>query len=183
MTLLEVIFFTAEYYGQKFSDQVLKMYEEDLADLDPALCIAAYGRYRRDPKNTKAPMPAVIRQMVNPQENISAEIQAREIAARICAAVPKFGYCNSSEAKAFIGAHGWHVVQRQGGWSYICENLGRNLNPSTFQAQLRDQLKGSIEYGDVIEAKVLELPDKRTSQLTSTKDIFKLIDPTDKEGA
>lgn len=180
MTLLEVIYFTAEYYSQKYSDEVFKMFAADLADLPETECIAAYSRYRRDAKNTRMPLPAKIRELVRPQDSIGADVQAREIAARICAAVPRYGYCNAGDAQKYIGPPGWEIVQRQGGWTYICENLGRNLNPGTFQAQVRDQIEGSIKYGTAnIERKILVLPprEKRNDNigLESAKDIFKLI--------
>jgi hypothetical protein len=46
MTLKEAIVITREYYhpGHPLTDQVLLMYAEDLADLDPAACIAAYAK-------------------------------------------------------------------------------------------------------------------------------------------
>jgi hypothetical protein len=90
--------------------------------------------------------------------------------------VPKVGYCNAGQAEKYIGPDGWRIVQRQGGWTYICENLGRNLNPGTFQAQLRDQLLGEIQYGGAIEAKVLAMPvRKQASELTAPADILKFI--------
>lgn len=160
--LLETIALTHAYYnpGQTLQNAVLAMYADDLRDLDPEECIRAYGAYRRNPKNTKFPLPSVIREIVAPEESISTEAKASEIAARICGAVPKFGWCNGSEAREYIGPIGWDIVQRQGGWPYICENLGTKINPSSFQAQLRNQLDSNIRYGvKALESTVLSMPE------------------------
>lgn len=147
--LKETIVLTFAYYSrsQALSDQVLLMYVEDLSDLDPEACIEAYGRFRRNPANKTFPLPAQIRELVNPEQFVAIESRAREIAARICAAVPKYGWNNPKDAEAFIGPEGWSIVQRQGGWSYICENMGVKINPTSFQAQVRDQVEGSLRYG------------------------------------
>lgn len=174
-SLKQMISIMSMYYGRKLDDPVITMYASDLEDLDFASVNEAMSKYRKDPKNRTMFVPAQIRQMVLPEDYITPEIQAREIAARICAAVPKYGYCNGPEARAFIGDIGWEVVQRQGGWSYICENLGVNINPSAFQAQLRDQLKGDIEFGGAIESKILSMPERKRGELTSASEIIKFI--------
>lgn len=145
--LKETIIGTAVYYGRQMTPEVLQMMVEDLEDLDPVACEQAYRAWRRNPKNKTFPLPAQIREVVAPEESIDPEDLAREIAARIVGAVPKFGWCNAREAEKFIGPEGWEIVRRQGGWSYICENLGVTMSPSTFQAQLRDQLKANLKHG------------------------------------
>lgn len=145
--LKKVILLTAVYYGRELKPEVLSMMADDLSDLDPAVCIQAYGNWRRNPANKTFPLPAQIRELVNPEEFVSVETRAREIAARIVGAIPKFGWCNSKEAQVFIGPEGWALVQRSGGWSYLCERVGVSISPSTLQAQLRDQLEGVLQYG------------------------------------
>lgn len=148
MTLREVIFLTWGYYraGQTLQDEVLAMYCDDLSDLDPQACMAAYRAYRRNPANKTFPLPAQIRELVAPGEFIAPEVMARETAARIVGAISKFGWNNSKEAQMYIGPEGWQAVQRQGGWSHMCEQTSK-FNELTLQAQLRDQLIGVFKYG------------------------------------
>jgi hypothetical protein len=171
-SLAKIINNTAIYYGRSLEPEVLSMMCNDLDDLPVDRVLAAYDAYRRNPKNKFFPLPAQIREIVCPEENITAEDQAREIAARICAAVPTFGWCNGHKARTYVGEIGWSVILRQGGWSYLCENLGAKIQPSTFQAQVRDQIAANLRYGDgVLEAKVLNVDFKRNNKLESVKDI------------
>lgn len=178
----EVIILTAEYYGRQLSAGVLGMYAEDLSDLDPEACVQAYTQWRRDPKNKTFPLPAQIREIVNPGEFIAVESQAREIAGRICGAIPKFGYNNSRAAMEFIGPEGWAVVQNQGGWDYLCREMGLTLNPTSFQAQVRDQLEGSLRYGRAaVEKAIGVLPERRSgSELQSIGELAKKLIGGDK---
>ncbi len=170
MTLKEVIVLTHAYYNQgkdPLKDQVLLMYAEDLADLPEPECIFAYNQWRRDPKNKTFPLPAHIREIVSPDEFVSPEIEAREIARRVVGAVTKFGWNNARDAEAFIGPIGWDAVNRSGGWSIICEQMS-TFNRTTFEAQMRDLLEGVVKYGlPAIEKKILAPrdPASQTSQL------------------
>lgn len=179
MTIKETIALTFAYYhpGQALDDAVLLMYAEDLADLDEHEVMRAYQIYRRDPNHTRFPLPAKIREIVCPQDYISAEDKAAEVAARICGAVSSYGWNNGRGAEAYIGPVGWQVVQRQGGWSYICENLGVRINPSTFQAQLRKQLESNFKYGvNTIEESVgARITGDRGGGLVQIGDITKLL--------
>lgn len=178
MSVKEAIALTFAYYnpGKALDDAVLLMYAEDLGDLNPADVLAAYAVYRRNPKNRAFPLPAQIREVILPQDYISAEQKAAEIAGRICGAVPKFGWCNGKDAEAFIGPIGWQIVQRQGGWTHLCENLGTNINPSAFQAQVRQQLSTNLHYGpDVVEESIGALPSTRGGELTSAGDVLKFL--------
>ncbi len=184
MTLKETILLTHEYYsrgGAPLSDQVLLMYASDLEDLNPKDCIDAYNRYRRNPANKSFPLPAQIRELVNPEEFVAVETQAREVAARIVGAVSRFGWNNAREAQTFIGAEGWEVVKRQGGWSYLCENMGHRINATTFQAQLRDQLEGVLRYGLPAIEKAIGLPpsNPRIGSLEKASGIAALIPERD----
>ena len=174
MNLKQTIAITFAYYypGRSLPDEVVAMYVSDLSDLDVTSCIETYNRWRRNPSNKKFPLPAEIRELVNPGEFVAIESQAREIAARICGAVPRFGWNNAKQAELFIGPEGWSAVQRQGGWQYLCEQMGSNINPATFQAQIRDQIEGSLRYGGaVIERSIGVLPQRGTG-LTSIKEIM-----------
>jgi len=166
--LKEEIIATAIYYGRDLNPQVLGMMVDDLSDLDASACIQAYRSYRRNPKNRTFPLPAQIREIVAPDQHIDAEALAREVAARIVGAVTKFGWPNGRAAREFIGEEGWRIVELQGGWSHICENLGVTIPPSTFQAQVRDQLAANFRYGaDAIDRRITDgsVPTQRVGEL------------------
>lgn len=134
--ILEAIVLTAAYYGRDISPDVLRMYADDLSDLRPESVIEAYTVYRRNPKNRTMPLPAQIREIIEPQ--VDDDTLAREAASRIVAAVPKFGYMQGQAAKSYVGELGWRVVDRYGGWQTVCRNLGDTLDVGTFQAQARE---------------------------------------------
>lgn len=142
----EAIHITARYYGRKIDDDVLLMMAEDLADLCEDEVIAAYHSYRRNPKNRVMPLPAQIREIVQPE--IDVDSLAKEIASRIAGAIPKYGWSNAAAARAFIGDDGWRVVERFGGWVYLCENYGLSVDAGTFYAQTRDLLRVRLTHSD-----------------------------------
>jgi hypothetical protein len=55
----------AAYYGQKIEDHVLLMYAEDLADIPLESLKQAFQQIRRDPKVTRFPLPAMVRDRVS----------------------------------------------------------------------------------------------------------------------
>lgn len=134
---------TCKAYDKNLESDVLKMQIEDLADLSFHQIADALLAYRRDEKNTQWPRASKIRAIINPKQ--STDTMANETASLVRSAVSKFGYPNPQDARAYIGELGWAIVERNGGWSYICENLGLDLNPATFHAQVRDLAKAMIE--------------------------------------
>jgi hypothetical protein len=166
------IVMTAEYYGRQLSETVLEMYAEDLADLPADRVCVGYQQYRRNPTNKTFPLPAQIRELVAPEQFVAVETQAREIAARIMGAIPKFGWANPKEAQVFIGPEGWACVSRAGGWRYLCENTNARQAPM-MQAQFRDQLEGSLRYGThAVEKSIGALPSSEARGLESAGDIL-----------
>src|SRR5688572_29470913 len=99
----------AGYYRQRLDDVVLRMYADDLADLDFAEVKAAMDAYRKNPKNRVMPLPAQIREIVEPE--VDPDSAAREVAARITHAIVKFGWCNPVAAANYIGSVGWDIVE------------------------------------------------------------------------
>lgn len=181
-----VIKATAAYYGKLIEPEVLTMMCNDLEDLDPLKVIEAYERYRKSPRNRHFPLPSDIRELVNPGEFVAVEARAREIAARVVGAVTKYGWNNGTEAMSYIGPEGWAAVEIQGGWRHICENLGTNMQSTTFQAQVRDQVEGLLRYGaDAIEKSIGALsPGRiRSGELTAIGDIARLLPSQDPDGA
>ena len=152
----EVILLTASYYDRVLSPMVLTMYAEDLADLPADAVVDAYKAYRRDPRNTRFPLPGQIRALVEPA--VDPESAAREIASRINHAIVKFGWANASAAEAYVGEVGWNIVNRSGGWSHLCQNHGVTLDPGVFQAQVRELAKSDLTHDPKRMAEVLRLP-------------------------
>jgi hypothetical protein len=162
----------AAYYRTTVDDQVLRMYASDLSDLDLADVRLAMEKYRKNSKNRALPMPAMIRDLMQPA--VDEDAQAREIAARISGAVVKFGWCNSADAQKFIGPVGWRIVETRGGWTNLCQNLGITIDPTSFEAQVREQAKAAVKYGD--EALSLSIsPSEVSGELESAKEILSLI--------
>lgn len=178
MRLAEVIVLTANYYNKTLSHQLLSMYLEDLKGHDEAKLIDAYGKYRRDPRNKTFPLPAQILEILNP--TVSDEAMAAEVAGRILYAVKEIGYTKSVRAREYIGEIGWQVVKDFGGWTYICENLGTNIQPSAFMAQARGAAKAKLEIaksggfdpsltiGHAPSPQLEHDPSQKTSQILET---------------
>jgi len=151
---------TCKAFDKILDTEVLKMQVEDLADLDFQDILKALATYRRDGKNTVWPRASKIREIVNPKQ--SKEAMANEAASRIRKAITDFGWCNSGPAKESIGELGWTVVERAGGWQYVCENHGLDLNPLTFHAQARDLAKAVIESSELgIHDQPIGLPEPK----------------------
>lgn len=128
----------AGYYNHPLTEETLTMYLEDLADLSVEKIFLSVQEIRKDPKVTRFPLPAHIRERIMPADN--PEGLAIEAANRIVEAISKFGYWREAEAKEFVGSLGWLVVERQGGWQTICENtLAENI--TSHRAQWRELAK------------------------------------------
>lgn len=169
----ETLLLTGKYYGREIAKETLSMMLDDLDDLDFSRVIAALAQYRRDAKNRMFPLPAQIRAMINPE--VDADAAAKEIAARIAGAIVKFGYNNSSEAKFYIGDIGWSVVQRFGGWTYLCQNHGSNIDPTAFMAQARELAKGAIMYSPEAMARAICIaPNIKRGELQSVGEIMEI---------
>lgn len=178
--LLEMIALTFAYYnhGQNVQNEVLKMYADDLADLPIEKCIEAYKVYRRNPKNTRFPLPANIREIINPTAN--TRDLAINAANRVILAVSKFGWANPGDAKAFIGDAAWGHVERSGGWQYLCENLGVTIQQTTFMAQCRDSIASDLNLKNIgidTDRPVLEQRSNQNLQLVETiKNLINCVD-------
>lgn len=128
------------YYGQQLPDAVIALHVEDLADLPYQKVTDAYAAARRDPRNTRLPLPAQIREIVAPK--VSPDDEAREIAANIAKAIARIGSHQSARAQEFLGPIGWRVVDLAGGWVRVCELLN-DRTQTQLMAQWRD-LAGSL---------------------------------------
>lgn len=147
------------YYDKALNAEQVKMYAEHLMVLSPDELKEATRRYQLDPENKFFPLPAVLIALIKPKENSEIDI-AREIAGRIIQSVSKYGSYRHADAREFIGDTGWIVVERQGGWTNICQEMNED-NKGMMQAQMRDlalsvmrmQKNGTIDQPISIEQK------------------------------
>jgi hypothetical protein len=155
----------AAYYQRQLSDAVLIMYADDLSDLDFSKVRDSLENYRRNPKNKFLPLPAMIRETLDPQ--VDPDSAAREVAALITGAIVKYGWINPILAREAISEIGWQIVERQGGWMHLCQNHGVTIDPTTFQAQIREQAKSNLIHS----------PEAMNRVLKSSNAILNLIEP------
>ena len=143
----DLIIENAVFYDAPMNEIKLKLYAEVLQSESVEKLAEAFKHFRHKPGQKFLPMPADILAFCNPKGDPDSD--AREAAARIVQAVGKFGYMQGSAASKFIGSLGWRVVERIGGWQYLCENLGTNIDVTTFTAQARDLCKATWARGDL----------------------------------
>ena len=162
---------TCKAYDKILDSEVLKMQIEDLSDLNYSDIQQALFTYRRDEKNTIWPRASKIRALINPTQ--SSDTMANEAASRIRQAISKFGWPNPLDARSFIGELGWAIVERSGGWVYVCENHGVELNPLTFHAQARDLAKSMIESEKAgVGNMPISLPDSAKVQIDNVRKLL-----------
>lgn len=167
----KIIAYTGIYYGRELEREVLKMMVDDLDDLLFDHVFKAYVQYRRDPKNKTMPLPAQIRDLVSPTPQ--PEVQGREIASRIQAAIKRFGWPNGDAARTFIGEIGWEIVRSYGGWAQLCHDQDK-YGLGTFQAQIRERAKDLVAHGTArINVDVLpEMPGRLQISESMDRDDF-----------
>lgn len=135
----------AAYYDKSYPDGAIAMMADDLKEFSLAEVSSAYKKYRLDPKNRTMPLPGQIIQMIKPVATNDAK--AREITARIMDAFGRHGWSNAELARQYIGEVGWDIVQTSGGWSYLCQEYGVSIQPTTFMAQTRSRVQDRLEFG------------------------------------
>jgi len=162
-------------YGYELPREKVTMFISSLIDFVPATLneyLTSLKKYSEDPKNRTFPNPAQLRQYLRPE--LSNDSKALEAANRIREGIVKFGFWRLEEAKTFIGDVGWAVVQRCGGWQYVCENHGVDLNPLTFHAQARDTAKSILEMESLgVLGQPIMLEEKRANGLIGSGDVVK----------
>lgn len=127
---------TAKMYDKSLDFDVCQFTIDDLQDLDFQKCLESLVIYRKNSKNKTWPKASDIRAIVDVYSDTSSS--GKLIAASILEAVSLYGYSNSNKAKSHIGDLGWKAVSKFGGWEYLCNNLGVNINVGTFNAQIRE---------------------------------------------
>jgi hypothetical protein len=172
VALKKLIVGLAAYYGHAIDEFVVGMYAEDLADLPIEDVLRAAREIRFDPKNTKFPLPAVIREKAAP--NLNDTDVARDVAARILKAVGRHGHNWSDKDPAWpsepldqLGELGYEVVKRLGGWMRVCEFSGE-VGSGIFMAQIRDLADATMKAaraGNLEQAPSLPAPKTARSTL------------------
>lgn len=162
----------ALYFDQRLPDEVLSLYVEDLADLPFDSVARALKDLRRDPKTRRCPLPSAVRAKLTPEAD--PESEAILIASRIVGAVSQIGPYRSTEARMAVGLVGWQVIQMEGGWESVCENLTYD-KMGTLKAQWRGLAKVLIERG-VTSSDSIAIEHKSSGELTNLGDILKRLD-------
>lgn len=121
-----------------FIDLLIKYHPAELQEY-----LNAIELYVSDRKNTKFPSVFLLKTYLD--KTLSSDAAGNEIASRIRHAISSIGWISPDKAREYIGEVGWMVVIRAGGWQYICENHGTELNPMTFFAQSRESAKSILE--------------------------------------
>lgn len=128
----------AEMYGEQFTELRLGIYASALADLTPEEVERAVTEISRDPNQTRFPLPAHIREKVQPTSTI--EDAANLLLDRAVQAVARFGYVDPGGAKDYLGEIGWRAIGSENGWADLC-------TAEIPQGTLRAQLRGRISAG------------------------------------
>lgn len=147
---------TAMCFDRELHECVVKLYIEDLQEFKPEEVISALHTYRRTRKashNTRSPLPCDLIAIMRPESNINPDDTACLAAEAIVSAVKRFGHPWPNEARKKIGELGWRYVERFGGWSRVCEELGDGILEGVFVAQAKQAIRASLSYG----AKAIDL--------------------------
>lgn len=192
--LKETIILTASYYNVTIKPEVLEMYVDDLKGYETEKIINAYQTYRRDRKNRQMPLPAQIIDILDPV--VDDESLAQESVEILKHAIKSIGWPEPQEARAFVGETIWLWIERNGGWSRVCQS-DLLLNEGK-QAQMRNSLKSHYKYGNKIteaiamrslpynpqenyeeldepdNQKILELNEERSKQMKEFMEKFNL---------
>lgn len=172
-TKTEILVGLAEVYGEDLTGPRLKAYLLVLKQIPTEEVLRAANQILASENTRKMPLPGQLLAICQP--TLTAEEEAKEVAGRIIAAVPRYGYANQDEAKKYIGELGWQVVAMQGGWAEICRNMRNHMIP-TLQAQYRElaltlRKKAIIGNLDTPPA----LPGRQTKALESAGSVLKQL--------
>lgn len=78
---------------------------------------------------------------------VSDESLAQTTAISILTAIRKFGWCNESEAIAYIGEFGKKIVQFYGGWDAVCDSVTDD-NITYFTHQIKETAQNLLRTKD-----------------------------------
>lgn len=92
------------------------------------------------------PSVAEIRTAIFGQKNVSLRLVGSSVAGDIIEAIPRFGYYQAGLAKKHLGEAKWAIVERSGGWQFLCTSSPDKV--TTLLAQMRDQTESCITLGE-----------------------------------
>jgi hypothetical protein len=162
-TIKATLVLLGQYFSHELTDVQLKMYAEDLMDLSVDELTAAANAYRRDPENTRFPLPAQLIALVRPRP--SERDDAIDVARRLQEAAARWDaywdmpyhnargvYFNSSHGpqptfvdavRADAGDLGLEIIARFGGWKRFYQAYA-DTDRGQFHAQLRELAESKI---------------------------------------
>lgn len=130
-------------YGKECPREILDLYRTILHDLSVEQLIEAVALWIEDPKHVFFPLPAQLKEMVQPRTDTVGD--AALIADRLWTALCRYSSDVEGEkkAKAFINSEsGWGVVENQGGWSsFLRTNNISEADVTTLKAQWRTAIQ------------------------------------------
>ena len=121
------------YFDVVLPESRLKLFVDQLQDVDPMKLLIAGERFTSNPKNRFFPFPSQLRELLG-SGFMSDEAKAEDAASRITGAITRYGYtwinlANQYEpggwtacSKKVLGELGVLIVHRLGGWSQLCQS-------------------------------------------------------------
>lgn len=168
-TLQRVILENLTFYDAPISEMKVKLYADDLMDLDAAAVQAAYVHFRKDRTRTKMPMPGEVRNFISPQTDSREE--ATRLANGILSSLVVHGWtwpngytgggreyweavvdgkrilCDSfiQAVGKELGPCAMETIRLLGGWEALHEEWAAAKEHGTMRAQMRDLAQTVIE--------------------------------------
>jgi hypothetical protein len=136
VNFVEMLVLLAQSCEFDLSEPLIALYDQALEKNGyDKICLAL--KYILINRRTRDSFPSIreIQEIITP--SMEAKDLATEAAARIIAAVSKFGRFNVKEAEAYIGEIGWQAIKLWGSWTGLCDQLTIS-NGSILMAQFRE---------------------------------------------
>ena len=171
--LLEIAFL----YGKEITPEFISMFISSMDNffkMRLAKYLGALEKYTGDSKNKFFPTPIALREYLDPK--LDESDNAKLLSLKINESVSRFGYSNYELAMNYLGPIGKRVVERFGGWNYLCENLGSNIQVGTFIAQAREVIVSMQKENLCFENEQIEYKKNHSMELATSiiKDLSKI---------
>lgn len=173
--LAKQIRIAAVFYGLEIAADRLSLILDywESTQVAPPTIAAAYKRFTEESKIHKFPSPAEIMSIIKPK------VDAHDIgvltAAKVLKAIVDFGWNNPTDAKKYIGDHGWAAIRVFGGWEHICKELGVSIDITTFQAQCREIIKSELKVSEITGSNHLSLNSSDGNQKIESKQMSEVL--------
>lgn len=148
------------YWRETLTNEAIVSYFQELRDLPAENVVEAFRLIKRDPKQTRMPLPSVVRARMKPE--LDEMDLARMTAGRIIEMVSRVGPYRTPDFSPVETM----VVRCIGGWQNLCETLD-NRNMNQMMAQLRDLALSFIkqERGGHLTTEQQAIPQGSEAQL------------------